>query len=1559
MFKFSKSLHRFTLASGLAALTLAASVWPILAQPASGELIPNGDLEKPDGWEKLGKSIQVDGKNQVLKLTEKNRLEWTPEAPVKAGEEYVFSYRVKADKVQLPEDKGGVAATKWQSFRLVLWAQEADKKARIGKPIFLPLVRGSADWQTLEKKFVMPEGAANFTLFFDFDGGVGGTVMLDDLSLRPADGSAPATQVAAPKAEAKPAPAPGIAALKTESKPATKIEIAAPIGDPKDVLLIANYTFEPDAANPKKIVDAGPLGLNGEIIRDGVAYAQGRNGQGLKFTQRDDKVLIKPTGLLDRATRDFTISAWVKLDALPKRGEWAAIATKRTGGTNAPFSLGIGDNGQLLWQSFNGLKWANVNAKNKIKVGEWTHVAATFQNGGEVILWVGGEPVARREAELPMQANEEPLVLGFDSNGRGALNGTLDDLHLYATALSAAQIKADANGVLPDARAATPTDLPVGGYPVKMTLARFDMPQAFRAYDGRRLQDAKRVAGPNAVDWPSLKLNGTKTLFAKGPTEIAEVKLLSQGEAKDWFKTPKDNTISPINHWFRANDWLWGRKFVYTTDRTARTNSAEYELWTFPIKISGALERVELKLDGQEIYQRAEKLDSLTLLLPANLNGSPYELSVNGNAPVKFDVGLKPIALGKPEDEPMQVDLTVAGTQIKVQSLQAPPEFPQPKAWEADLKAMADYKVPVAPAANLTGFGRYLGLSVPRSPVGIFTTSMRAGMSGGHYFSGGHIAGFEGTPDQYAAFLKTQGYDFAFENAEPKTLEDGDRWEAWLAAMARQGLRAGANPNIPGNLGILSNPNLAFHSSFLPEWGAPAYRNTQLLTQRSSKYPNFAGLLVGADNAGYVPYWDWAPTIPDRPWGRAFVQFQSGHDFKVQVGPGNSPSKSYEKRGTQREFLDYIARYDQTFARYGYFARAVQEADPNAILTTGSYGSSPGGGGRGGWPWATIPASMNASLPVQTVYDWNEHTASKPLHNVAMVDRLQSTFPDKPTWALLDDFALFTGREARQRGYALALTRGVAAVGTNFLAHETGDQSYRSGQITRFKATPRERPAVVKEQRELYNWIHKYSGAYQNAKPLASIGVLYVHEQAISRPIITGDTPKPDDLLKGSHEGKTTEALFLCHQAGWPARIVTPAELKRGMPPEMKTILLVGLNRFDKTWLWSDGIEGELKKFVAGGGRLISDSETVTPDGLNETVTAMQVAAYTSQTKTDISPELLERNADNAKMLQGAMNGAEKPIAVGSDTLWAVPHQNGDTQYVTVVNWAFEEDKNASVVVKPQSGKLVWNTNRPIYDVQTGKKLTLAEAGNVDLTKDGFRLYALPPRDVAAPSVTTARGADGFWMATISTGESGVPVQLTIAGGGESATLFGSSGVPIKVPVGPTDNGTFDLSATELLTNQKAGAKLTATPQAVNAPDENQVALTNFAARKNVPLVVALTPAQKADPQMAALAKKVADFYVAKGRKVEMRTLATGDVVTSLQPLKAIQQFPQWRTIEADLILFGTPQTNVLLLDQARGGLLDGSGAQVTFSPFVGEYQALNFVGEGAALEKSVTELTR
>ena len=613
---------------------------------------------------------------------------------------------------------------------------------------------------------------------------------------------------------------------------------------------------------------------------------------------------------------------------------------------------------------------------------------------------------------------------------------------------------------------------------------------------------------------------------------------------------------------------------------------------------------------------------------------------------------------------------------------------------------------------------------------------------------------------------------------------------------------------------------------------------------------------------------------------------------------------------------------------------------------------------------------MFGGLNVQQAYDWNQRHAAKPLHNLALVDRLESYSPDRKTWALLDNYQLLYGREAWQRACALALTRGLAGIGTNYLPGLNGDGA---------------QPDVAAFQKEMALWMRKYGGVYAAARPTPAIGIFYSHQQALLRRVVTDAEPR--DHFAGSHEGRVTEALFLCHAAGWPARVITYQEMMRGpLPESMRAILLVGLDATDGSWRWDTGLEPRLREFVARGGRIISDADSVC--AIPATAADLKIAAYVAQTNVDPTPLLFARNAANIVKLRAAMDGVTAPIATWDNPrLWAIPTKCGTTQYVTAINQSFAEGResgewlrpadanatkpetwktkaNASLFVKPQTAALKWNTTRPIYDVRLGRKISGEEAAKVDLTEDAFRWYALPAAEVVAPVVTFAIGSTGFYEATPAivngTELTGIPVSISVRGPGDSATVYGVTGRTVRLPINErNESGDFEVTVTELLSGLKCavsihlGEPLAKANVRASARLRDEAVLSKFAKRKHVLLTIALTPPQANDPALTAQAKSLAAFYEKRGRHVTIGTAAPGGVVESLQPVRSPNRYPQWKTVAADIILFGTAADNVLLLDQARAQIFPPSVGEAaviyTRSPFVGEYDAVNVLAADAA----------
>lgn len=1603
-----------------------------------------------------------------------------------------------------------------------------------------------------------------------------------------------------------------------------------PVAHAQEAPLIAHFPMEPDGANANRVVDAGPLKLHGRFTA-GVRFdAGGHNGQALYFSGEGENLALldePKSSLLHRLGSPVTITMWVKPETLPAGGKNAFILAKRPAWfMGAPYGLAIEGGGKLYQEANNGKDWSNRAVDNVFKAGEWTHLAFSHAVDGDVVLHVNGREVHRTKLPGTLSSNEEAIRFGYmDSYGGNGVKfkGWLDDVRFYAAPLSMQQIQADRDGKIAT-RTAQNGDIAAPLHFAQMRLVRWDWPRGFAqhwAEGGPTRRTVERRAGPDAVDWPQAFLDG-QPIFKDKPEHGTFVPLREEPKNRPLFQQLYDHKIAPGNHWLRAVQWIWGQRYLYTTDRTARTWGNDYELWTFPILIKGEgngdVRNVVLKHDGKVLYEHAGPLRSLTLQLPQNEAGKPYEISV-ANREAKFEIGLQPIVVGAPRDELIPLNISLPGTpKITIQN--APlGTFPHQSEWEDDLRTLEKARVYQASLAQSTsdavpllahfamepdaddknkvvdssplkfngqlmdgatfGIGRngqalkliggksravvdagslyeslrdemtfttwikpesleggdrtfvissrpawwegtfpfdmmigrdgnlgtegsggltgwatggkqiktgewqhvawtmkkggdvvlylngqelvrkpappgltlnkhplvfgyeegkddtnglrffgfkglideakfysvalspaqlqaemngtlktraaiggssplpsaievsrpikslndYLGIEVPRAPIQNINVMFSHGMSGGHFMRSDHGPDafnngitFPGTADEYARYLRETGYDMVFEwsrtgdPAEPRSMEN------LLQALLKNGVRGGVH------IESLNHSNIAFFASTLPDYHAPKFRDVQLLLQRWQRFPNFAGATIGTDNGGYVSFWDWAPPIPNRPWGEAFMAFQNGRQPQVPVGPLLKPGKDYEVAGTQKQFIEYINRYDKTFENYGYFDRAAREVDPKLIFTTGSFGSNPGVGGRGGWPWATIPGkSMHQNMRFLQTYDWNEERSTKPLHNVALIDRVRSYFPDKPTFAILDDFLLHLGREARGRTYAMALTRGITAIGSNWVAHPTGKQA---------------RPQIVAAQKEVNAWVHRFGGAYAGTEPLASIGILYVHEQAVSRPVVGGADAKDEALLRASHEGKTTEALFLCHQGGWPARIVTPEELQRGLRPDIKVLLLTGLNPIDDTWHWWDGLQPSLQKWVAAGGKVLLDEESTIPAGIAVEKSGLKIRGYVTNRNEDWTPELMKRNAQNIELLRATMTklGVPQPLAVsGEQTIWAVPHQTGNVQYVTVLNHGWQEGTNASEFVKPQTGKLKWNSQRPIYDLRASKVLSAGAAQSVDLTKDGFQVYALPPAAPTPPTLTFRRGADDFYYAWATVGAppmKGVPVQLTVSRDADAATVYGASGTLIPLPI--REGGEYQVTATELLSGQSGTATLATqkrVPILANIPvigqlfrnpaKEAQTAqeIADFASRKEVPLVVALTPAQADDAQTKELATRLLRFFRDKGRTVSMSRIEPGAVVQGLQAVAAAQNFPRWKTVEADLVILGSVSDNPLLLDQLRGYLLPagaegiGSGkalVDIVHSPFVGERDVLNIMaGDVAGLEAGVTQV--
>ncbi|MEM6992820.1 MAG: LamG domain-containing protein, partial [Myxococcota bacterium] len=161
------------------------------------------------------------------------------------------------------------------------------------------------------------------------------------------------------------------------------------------------------------------------------------------FDGIDDYVLVPHHPSLE--TPDgFTAAAWIRLESLP--GTQRSFLTKTFGtGVSNSWELYFfdGQQGRVLFSMVTEAGEVSANATEPAIVGEWFHVAGTW-DGSDMRLWIDGINVASsRIGSLSM--DDHPVLIGVDDDNDafgydGYFDGGIDDVRLYQRALTAEEI---------------------------------------------------------------------------------------------------------------------------------------------------------------------------------------------------------------------------------------------------------------------------------------------------------------------------------------------------------------------------------------------------------------------------------------------------------------------------------------------------------------------------------------------------------------------------------------------------------------------------------------------------------------------------------------------------------------------------------------------------------------------------------------------------------------------------------------------------------------------------------------------------------------------------------------------------------------------------------------------------------------------------------------------------------------------------------------------------------------------------------------------------------------
>ena len=203
-----------------------------------------------------------------------------------------------------------------------------------------------------------------------------------------------------------------------------------------EITSLPNIVFTPKLIGEDAVVklpqQAVTLNLKpGELPADFFANAV---EHALEVSGPDSVVEVRSDDI-DLPEGPMTLEAWVK----PKsHSGYSAIVAKTQ---NSEYSM-FSDEGVPQFDIHLGGRYISAKAKEKLPVGEWTHVAGVF-DGQSVTLFVAGQLVGKTAGEGNRRQNDLSLFIGADPD-RGNLptrpfSGQIDEVRLSKTALYSAE----------------------------------------------------------------------------------------------------------------------------------------------------------------------------------------------------------------------------------------------------------------------------------------------------------------------------------------------------------------------------------------------------------------------------------------------------------------------------------------------------------------------------------------------------------------------------------------------------------------------------------------------------------------------------------------------------------------------------------------------------------------------------------------------------------------------------------------------------------------------------------------------------------------------------------------------------------------------------------------------------------------------------------------------------------------------------------------------------------------------------------------------------------------
>lgn len=183
------------------------------------------------------------------------------------------------------------------------------------------------------------------------------------------------------------------------------------------------------------------------------AWVGGRS-QGALEIAHTGWVQVAPSGSIDAISDRLTVSAWVDWEGTIAASDLFATALSRQIGTSIDqyYHLSLVMDGRPTLFVTTATGFVMLQGPNPAPMGTWTHLAGVY-DGTTAHLYLNGAEVANGAVSGTFATDTTPIVLGGNGNDASGVPtelfpGRIDELMLYARALTAAEIGQLAAGAL-------------------------------------------------------------------------------------------------------------------------------------------------------------------------------------------------------------------------------------------------------------------------------------------------------------------------------------------------------------------------------------------------------------------------------------------------------------------------------------------------------------------------------------------------------------------------------------------------------------------------------------------------------------------------------------------------------------------------------------------------------------------------------------------------------------------------------------------------------------------------------------------------------------------------------------------------------------------------------------------------------------------------------------------------------------------------------------------------------------------------------------------------------